>query len=94
MAIPSYWRIMLPFLRFLDDMKEHSLLETIEHISNEFKLSNDERKQLFSSLPSQPFSRLIQAAEIAIAWVRQLFLKRYVRASLIQNPNNKKECSK
>jgi hypothetical protein len=40
---------MLPFLRFLDDVKEHSLREAIEHISKEFNLSNDERKQLLPS---------------------------------------------
>jgi hypothetical protein len=46
MAIPSYEQIMLPLLRFLADGKEHSLLETIEYISKEFNLSDDERKQL------------------------------------------------
>jgi len=49
MAIPSYERIMLPLLRFLADMKEHSLLETVDHTSKEFNLSNDERKQLLPS---------------------------------------------
>jgi hypothetical protein len=41
--------MMLPFLRFLEDEKEHSLRETIEHISDAFNLSNDERKQLLQS---------------------------------------------
>jgi hypothetical protein len=49
MTVPSYERIMLPFLKFLEDKKEHFLRETIEHTSKEFNLSNEERKQLLPS---------------------------------------------
>jgi len=49
MTIPRYDHIMLPFLKFLEDKKEHSLRETIEHISAEFNLSHAERKQLLPS---------------------------------------------
>lgn len=48
MAIPSYERIILPFLKLLEGKKGHSLRETIEYISKELNLSNDERKQLKS----------------------------------------------
>lgn len=34
---------MLPFLKFLSDDKEHSLKETIEHVSKEFDFSNEEK---------------------------------------------------
>ena len=62
MTIPSYERIILPFLKFLEDKKERSLRETIEHISREFNLSNDEREQL---LPSG--HRLV---DNRVAWAR------------------------
>jgi hypothetical protein len=48
MTIPNYYHIMLPFLRFLADGKEHTIGEITEHISEEFGLSNDERRQLLS----------------------------------------------
>lgn len=34
MAIPDFQSIMLPVMLFLADSKEHSLGETIEHISS------------------------------------------------------------
>jgi hypothetical protein len=49
MAVPAYERMMLPFLKFLEDNKEHSLHETIEHISKKFNLSRNEREQLLPS---------------------------------------------
>ena len=44
---------MLPFLKFLSDAKEHSLQETTEHLSEEFGLTNEEKKQLLSLLEIQ-----------------------------------------
>jgi hypothetical protein len=41
--------MMLPFLKFLEDKREHSFRETIEHISRQFNLNNGERKQLLAS---------------------------------------------
>jgi hypothetical protein len=49
MPIPGIDRAMLPFLKFLEDKKEHSLSEMIEHLSREFSLNDDERKQLLPS---------------------------------------------
>ncbi|MCW4023587.1 MAG: winged helix-turn-helix domain-containing protein [Candidatus Bathyarchaeota archaeon] len=43
MAIPSYERMLLPFLKFICDKKEHSLSETIEHICSIFSLTDEER---------------------------------------------------
>jgi restriction system protein len=49
MPIPDYQKLMLPLLRFLEDNKEHSLQEAVEHLSNEYRLSPEERQQLLPS---------------------------------------------
>jgi restriction system protein len=45
MAIPDYQTIMLPLLQFMRDKQEHSVREDIDHISELFKLSDEEKKQ-------------------------------------------------
>jgi predicted RNA-binding protein len=37
--------MLLPFLRFLGDNKEHSLTETVDQICKEFNISNEERQR-------------------------------------------------
>lgn len=49
MPIPDYQTIMLPLLKFLEDRKEHSVNEAVEHISKIFNLSEKEKK---TPLPS------------------------------------------
>lgn len=49
MAIPDYQSIMLPLLEFLQDGQEHSLREAYDSLSEHFKLSEEERKQLLPS---------------------------------------------
>jgi len=49
MAIPDYQEIMLPLLKFAGDKKEHSIREAIEHISQVFNLSEDEKRELLPS---------------------------------------------
>lgn len=49
MPIPKFDGLLLPILRFVEDGKEHSLKETIEHIENHFNLSDQERAQLLPS---------------------------------------------
>jgi len=49
MAIPDFQTIMLPLLKVLGDEKEHSILDTIEHLVSEFNLNEDERKELLPS---------------------------------------------
>jgi restriction system protein len=49
MAIPDYQTIMLPLLKFASDEKEHSIHEAIKILSDQFNLSNDERKELLPS---------------------------------------------
>lgn len=49
MAVPDYQTIMLPLLEFYKDEKEHHIRDAIEHISNIFKLSQEEREELLPS---------------------------------------------
>lgn len=50
MPIPDFESIMLPLLKFLsEDKEEHSLRETVECLSQTFKLSEEERKELLPS---------------------------------------------
>ena len=49
MAIPNYQTIMLPLLKFAGDKKEYSTREVIEYISDLFKLSEQERKEVLPS---------------------------------------------
>jgi restriction system protein len=49
MSIPDYQSIMLPLLKFLASQQEYSLRETIENLAQEFKLSDEEKKELLPS---------------------------------------------
>jgi restriction system protein len=49
MAIPYYQTIMLPLLKLLGDKNEHSLRESINKLSTEFKLTENEKIQLLPS---------------------------------------------
>lgn len=49
MPIPDYQTCMLPFLRFLEDGKEHSLREAEEALAEHFKLTPAERAELLPS---------------------------------------------
>lgn len=54
--IPSYEEIMLPFLKFLEDNKEHSLQESHDFLAKYFNLSDDEQRELLPS-GQQPIFR-------------------------------------
>lgn len=47
--IPDYQSIMLPILRKLSDKQEHKFRDLIEELSAEFKLTEEERKELLPS---------------------------------------------
>jgi restriction system protein len=49
MGIPDYQSLMLPLLQFLADGKEHNLPEATLVLSDQFKLSPEERQQLLPS---------------------------------------------
>ena len=49
MAIPDYQTVMLPLLRFLEDHQEHNVGDVVGALSEQFRLSEDERQQLLGS---------------------------------------------
>jgi restriction system protein len=68
MAIPDFQTIMLPLLKFSADRKEHSLREAIEYLADEFKLTEEERKELLPSGQQATFDN-------RVAWARTYMLK-------------------
>lgn len=76
MPIPDYQTIMLPLLKYLSDQKEHNIRETINHISDQFNLSDGERKE---PLPSgrQP------VIDNRVGWARTYMKK----AVLLESPS-------
>lgn len=63
MAIPDFQSIMLPLLRFCADSREHTNREAIETLAQEFRLTEEERKQLLPSGQQCVF-------ENRVAWAR------------------------
>lgn len=47
--IPDYQSVMLPLLKKLSDNKEHNFRDLIEELAIDFKLTDDERKELLQS---------------------------------------------
>lgn len=75
MAIPDYQSLMLPLLKFLSDKQEHKTREAVEKLSDEFELSEDERKELLPSGQQQIIDN-------RIGWARTYMLK----AGLLSSP--------
>ena len=75
MAIPDYQTIMLPLLKFFQDKKEHHIREAIDHISDFFHLTDEERREL---LPSG-FEPII---DNRVGWARTYMKK----AGLFESP--------
>ena len=59
MAIPDYQTIMLPLLRLAVDEKEHSIREAIDRLAGEFRLSDEERKELLPSGKQEVFNNRV-----------------------------------
>lgn len=49
MAIPDYQSCMLPLLKYASDNQEHSLRDAIDKLASEFRLTDDEQKELLPS---------------------------------------------
>ena len=47
--IPDYQSVMLPLLRYAGDKEEHHIRDAIERLADEFKLTEEERKELLPS---------------------------------------------
>ncbi|MCJ7612243.1 MAG: restriction endonuclease [Candidatus Aminicenantes bacterium] len=74
MAIPDYQAVMLPLLKFLGDGEVHSKREAVDYLSEEFKLTDQERKELLPSGQQPIFGN-------RVGWART-FLK---KAGLIKS---------
>ena len=49
MSIPSFQSLMLPLLKLAGDRKEHLFRDAVEEISNQFNLSDAERRETIPS---------------------------------------------
>ncbi|MBI4350781.1 MAG: restriction endonuclease [Elusimicrobia bacterium] len=75
MSIPDYQSIMLPFLKYSADKKEHPVKDAEEHLAGIFHVSDEERKKLLASGRQYVFDN-------RVGWART-YLK---KAGLIESP--------
>lgn len=73
--IPDFQSIMLPLLKLLSDKEEYHIRDIVELLTNEFYLTEDERKEMLPSGTQPTFSN-------RVAWART-YLK---KAGLISAP--------
>lgn len=72
MAIPDYQTLMLPLLKYASDGKEHVLSEATQSIADEFRLSDDERRQLLPSGRDATFNNRLRWSLTYLAKARLL----------------------
>ncbi len=75
MAIPDYQSVMLPLLRYAADEQEHSVREAIEELADQFRLTEEERKELLPSGGQATFDN-------RVGWARTYMKK----AGLLETP--------
>ena len=75
MAIPDYQSVMLPLLRYAADGQEHSVREAIEVLADQFRLTDEERKELLPSGGQATFDN-------RVGWARTYMKK----AGLLESP--------
>jgi restriction system protein len=75
MAIPDYQSVMLPPLRYAADGQEHSVREVIEESADQFRLTDEERKELLPSGRQATFDN-------RVGWARTYMKK----AGLLESP--------
>jgi len=59
MAIPGFQKLMLPIIKLLEDRKEHTPKELIDSLAGQFKLNEEERKQLLPSRRGRLFANRV-----------------------------------
>jgi hypothetical protein len=62
MAVPGYQQLMLPLLKMTADGKEHSLGEAVDHLAQEFQLSEAERAEQTGSGSNRIYTRVSWAS--------------------------------
>jgi len=73
--IPDYQSIMLPLLKLTSDKKEHKINDAVDQLADQFKLTDEERKELLPSGQTFIFGN-------RVAWART-YLK---KAGLLDSP--------
>ena len=68
MAIPDYQTIMLPLLKFASDNQEHRFRDAVGALDGEFRLTEEERKELLQSGLQTIFSN-------RVGWARLYLVK-------------------
>src|ERR1700722_3219660 len=58
MAVPDFQTLMLPLLKLASDGEQHTLVETVEQLAQEFQLSDDDRAQLLNSGQLRLYNRV------------------------------------
>lgn len=49
MTLPDFQSLMLPLLTFLSDGKEHTTKETLNHLADQFKLTEEQKQEMLPS---------------------------------------------
>jgi restriction system protein len=78
-AVPDYQSLMLPLLKITSDGKEHGFGEVVDALALQFRLTDDDRKEM---LPSGTQARF----ENRVRWA-QAYMK---KAGLLENPRRGK----
>ena len=63
MPIPDFQTIMLPLLSFSGDSKEHSIREAVDFLATEFKLTDEELRELLPSGQQETFANRVNWAK-------------------------------
>src|SRR5262245_34197737 len=58
MAVPDFQALMLPLLRLASDGQPHKLGETVDRLAAEFRLSDEDRKELLKSGQTRLYNRM------------------------------------
>jgi restriction system protein len=75
MPIPDYQTLMLPLLKFAADQKEHTVHEAVKFLSNQFQLTEEEKRELLPSGQQEVFVN-------RVGWARTYMKK----AGLLSSP--------
>ena len=76
MPIPDFQTLMLPILNFCKDQKEHTNRDLLDHLAEEFGLTESDRKELLPSGQQPTFDN-------RVAWARA----HMKMAGLLENPS-------
>src|SRR5688572_29671783 len=58
MAVPDFQRLMLPLMTLAKDGHEHTLAAAVESLAQEFRLSEDDRKEVLKSGQTRLYNRV------------------------------------